>query len=168
MLALAKHTCKLLTINIFSLSTLEDASSVEVKCMESENADKPYLTGKFVIASLERTDAVQDDATYSISLENDSEVTFDETAYRGEWERVRRLAAISIQPHVKKTVTPQKNYFSSPGTMPARNGRIADPGLLRKRGVNGSRKWWDTLGINWIELTLSYHRPHHPHFRTLC
>ncbi len=59
----------------FSLSTLKDASSVEVKCMESENADKPYLTGKFVIASLERTDAVQDDATYSISLENDSEVT---------------------------------------------------------------------------------------------
>ncbi len=61
-----------------------------------------------MIASLERTDAVQDDATYSISLENDSEVTFDETAYRGEWERVRRLAAISIQPHVKKTVTPKK------------------------------------------------------------
>lgn len=108
MLALAKHTYKLLTINIFPLSTLEDASSVEVKCMESENADKPYLTGKFVIASLERTDAVQDDATYSISLENDSEVTFDETAYRGEWERVRRLAAISIQPHVKKTATPKK------------------------------------------------------------
>ncbi len=108
LLALAKHACKLLTINIFSLSTLEDASSVEVKCMERENADKPYLTGKFVIASLERTDAVQDDATYSISLENDSEVTFDETAYRGEWERVRRLAAISIQPHVKKTVTPKK------------------------------------------------------------
>lgn len=31
-----------------------------------------------------------------------------ETAYRGEWERVRMLAAISIQPHVKKTVTPKK------------------------------------------------------------
>ncbi len=118
MLALAKHTCKLLTINTFSLSTLEDASSVEVKCMESENADKPYLTGKFVIASLERTDAVQDDATYSISLENDSEVTVDETAYRSEWERVRRLAAISIQPHVKKTVTPKKTTSVPLGRCP--------------------------------------------------
>lgn len=54
--------------------------SVDVKCMERDNADKPYLTGKFVIASLERTDAAQDDATYSISLENDGEVTFDENA----------------------------------------------------------------------------------------
>lgn len=167
MLALAKHACKLLTINVFSLSTLEDASSVEVKCMESENADKPYLTGKFVIASLERTDAVQDDATYSISLENDSEVTFDETAYRGEWERVRRLAAISIQPHVKKTVTPQKNYFSSPGTMPARNGRIADPGLLRKRGVNGSRRLSDASGTNLKEPKVSHPHRHHL-FRILC
>ena len=54
--------------------------SVEVKCMERENTDKPYLTGNFVIASLERTDPAQDDATYSISLENDGVVTFDDTA----------------------------------------------------------------------------------------
>lgn len=55
--------------------------SVEVKAMERENSDKPYLAGKFVIASLERTDPAQDDATYSISLENDGEpTTLDETA----------------------------------------------------------------------------------------
>lgn len=55
--------------------------SVEVKCMERENSEKPYLVGKCVIASLERTDPANDDATYSISLENDGEpTTLDETA----------------------------------------------------------------------------------------
>lgn len=49
--------------------------SVTVKCMERENADKPYLEGNFVIASLERTDPAQDDSTYSISLDNDGEPT---------------------------------------------------------------------------------------------
>jgi predicted secreted protein len=48
--------------------------------MERENSEKPYLTGKFVIASLERTDPAQDDSTYSISLENDGEITVDPTA----------------------------------------------------------------------------------------
>lgn len=62
------------------LSMISKGQSVEVKCMERENADKPYLSGKFVIASLERVDAAQDDATYSISLENDGVVEFDETA----------------------------------------------------------------------------------------
>lgn len=55
--------------------------SVPVKCMERENSDKPYLAGNFVIASLERTDPAQDDATYSINLENDGEpTTLDEAA----------------------------------------------------------------------------------------
>lgn len=62
------------------LAMIKAGQSVEVKCMERGSTDKPYLTGKFVIASLERTDAAQDDATYSISLENDGEVTFDESA----------------------------------------------------------------------------------------
>lgn len=62
------------------LSLVSKGQSVEVKCMERENTDKPYLSGKFVIASLERTDAAQDDATYSITLENDGEITFDDTA----------------------------------------------------------------------------------------
>ena len=63
-----------------TLALAVKGQSVEVKCMERENADKPYLTGKFVIASLERTDPAQDDATYSISLENDGVVDFDENA----------------------------------------------------------------------------------------
>lgn len=55
--------------------------SVEIKCMERENSDEPYLVGACVIASLERTDPAQDDSTYSISLENDGEpTTLDETA----------------------------------------------------------------------------------------
>lgn len=62
------------------LSMISAGQSVEVKCMEREKTDAPYLTGKFVVASLERTDGANDDSTYSISLENDGEVTFDESA----------------------------------------------------------------------------------------
>lgn len=62
------------------LAAWKAGKSVDVKCMERENSDKPYLTGKFVIASLERTDPAQDDSTYSISLENDGEITVDPTA----------------------------------------------------------------------------------------
>lgn len=32
----------------------------------------------------------------------------EETKARGEWERMRLLATISIQPHIKKSITPQK------------------------------------------------------------
>lgn len=62
------------------LAAWKAGKSVDVKCMERENSDKPYLTGKFVIASLERTDPAQDDSTYSISLENDGEITVDPAA----------------------------------------------------------------------------------------
>ena len=62
-------------------SAWKAGKSVQVKCMERENADKPYLQGNFVIASLERTDPAKDDSTYSVSLENDGEPeTLDETA----------------------------------------------------------------------------------------
>lgn len=55
--------------------------SVEVKCMERENSEKPYIKGKFVITSLDRTDPANDDSTYSVSLENDGEPDIiDETA----------------------------------------------------------------------------------------
>ena len=55
--------------------------SVEVKCMERENSNSPYIKGKFVITSLDRTDPANDDSTYSVSLENDGEPdTLDETA----------------------------------------------------------------------------------------
>ena len=52
--------------------------SVEVEAFERENDETPYMKGKFVVASLERTDPAQDDATYSIQLENDGMVEFDE------------------------------------------------------------------------------------------
>ena len=55
-------------------------NSVEVKCMERENSNSPYIKGKFVITSLDRTDPANDDSTYSVSLENDGEPdTLDET-----------------------------------------------------------------------------------------
>lgn len=48
-------------------------TSVEVKAFEREGDDNPYVSGKFVIASIEESSPAQDDATYSISLENDGE-----------------------------------------------------------------------------------------------
>ena len=55
------------------LAAWKSGKSVEVKCMERENSEKPYLKGKCIISSLERTDPAQDDSTYSVSLENDGE-----------------------------------------------------------------------------------------------
>ncbi len=66
-----------------TLAMISSGQSVDVKCMEREEDTTPYLTGKFVISSLERTDPAQDDATYSISLENDGEITFNEDAITG-------------------------------------------------------------------------------------
>lgn len=63
------------------LALWKSGKPVEVKCMERENSEKPYLVGSCVIASLERTDPAQDDSTYSLSLENDGEPTvLDESA----------------------------------------------------------------------------------------
>lgn len=36
-------------------------------------ASKPYVEGDFIIASIEETSPAQDDATYSVTLENDGE-----------------------------------------------------------------------------------------------
>lgn len=47
--------------------------SVEVQAFEREGDASPYLKGKFVITSIEETSPAQDDATYSINLENDGE-----------------------------------------------------------------------------------------------
>lgn len=49
--------------------------SVVVEAFEREGDDAPYLVGNFVITSIEETSPAQDDATYSISLENDGEPT---------------------------------------------------------------------------------------------
>lgn len=53
-------------------------ASVTVKAFErtangNANGANPYVDGKFIIASMEETNPAQDDASYSISLENDGE-----------------------------------------------------------------------------------------------
>ena len=47
--------------------------SVEVVAFKRGGDADPYVKGNFVIATLEETSPAQDDATYSISLENDGE-----------------------------------------------------------------------------------------------
>jgi predicted secreted protein len=47
--------------------------SVEVLGFQRGSDDSPYLKGKFVISSIEETSPAQDDATYTIKLENDGE-----------------------------------------------------------------------------------------------
>lgn len=48
-------------------------SSVTVKAFKRGSDNSPYVQGNFVITSIEETSPAQDDATYSISLENDGE-----------------------------------------------------------------------------------------------
>ncbi len=48
-------------------------TSVTVKAFKRGGDTEPYVKGNFVIASLEESSPAQDDATYSISLENDGE-----------------------------------------------------------------------------------------------
>lgn len=57
---------------------------VAVLGFERESDAAPYLSGNFVITNLEETSPAQDDATYSISLENDGVVTITNTAITGE------------------------------------------------------------------------------------
>lgn len=47
--------------------------AVDVQAFEREGDETPYLKGKFVITSIEETSPAQDDATYSINLENAGE-----------------------------------------------------------------------------------------------
>lgn len=48
-------------------------ASVEVEAFKRGGDKTPYVKGNFIIASLEETSPAQDDATYSVSLENDGE-----------------------------------------------------------------------------------------------
>ncbi len=47
--------------------------SVDVKAFKRSGDSDPYLKGKFVISSIEESSPAQDDATYTINLENDGE-----------------------------------------------------------------------------------------------
>lgn len=56
------------------LSALWGAGApIEVSAFERGGDSSPYLTGSFVITSLEEASPAQDDATYTINLENDGE-----------------------------------------------------------------------------------------------
>ena len=58
------------------LSALWGAGApVTVEAYEREGDSNPYLTGSFVITSIEETSPAQDDATYSINLENNGTPT---------------------------------------------------------------------------------------------
>lgn len=62
-----------------ALAAVMGGQSVQVKCLERSKDTSPYLQGNFVITSLEMTAAMGEDVTYSISLENDGEVTYKGT-----------------------------------------------------------------------------------------
>lgn len=47
--------------------------SVAVLAFERDGDETPYVSGNFVISSIEETSPAGDDATYSINLENDGE-----------------------------------------------------------------------------------------------
>ena len=66
------------------INAWKTAQSVQVVGFEREADQTPYLSGNFIIASMDETDPAQDDATYSISLENDGEITFTPSALTGE------------------------------------------------------------------------------------
>lgn len=64
------------------LAAWKSGQPVKIKCMQRGESKKPYLAGSFIISSLERTDPAQDDSTYTINLDNNSEPdTLDETAF---------------------------------------------------------------------------------------
>lgn len=50
-----------------------EGDSVDVSCFRRSEDTKPYIKGKFVIASMERNMPAGDDVTYTIQLENDGE-----------------------------------------------------------------------------------------------
>ena len=68
------------------LAAWKEGKSIYIKgCERNENGNDAqnvpsfYLSGLFVISSLEESAPAQDDATYSIQLENDGEVTLAPT-----------------------------------------------------------------------------------------
>ena len=57
---------------------------VTVTAYERDSSAAPYLSGSFVITSLEEGDPAQDDATYSGTLENSGAVTITPANLTGE------------------------------------------------------------------------------------
>lgn len=63
------------------LAKWKTGMSVEVAAFHRENDDNPYVSGNFIITSLELTSPAGEDATYSITLDNDGPVDVDETKF---------------------------------------------------------------------------------------
>lgn len=57
----------------------KEGQSVECECFEREHDATPYISGNFIITSLEHTAGAGDDVTYDIALENDGAPTIDES-----------------------------------------------------------------------------------------
>ena len=53
--------------------------SVKLDLFERSQDETPYLTGQFIISSIEPTAPAGEDATYSVTFDNDGPVTIDET-----------------------------------------------------------------------------------------
>ena len=51
--------------------------SVAVSLFEREQDATPYLSGNFIITTLEETNPAAEDGTYDVTLDNDGEVTVD-------------------------------------------------------------------------------------------
>ena len=66
------------------LNAWKSGAAVTVTAYERDSSASPYLSGSFVIASLEQTAPAQDDSTFSGTLENNGEVTITPANLTGE------------------------------------------------------------------------------------
>lgn len=66
------------------LNAWKTGQPVTVTAYERDESSSPYLSGSFVITSLEASNPAQDDATYSGTLENNGVVTITPSALTGE------------------------------------------------------------------------------------
>lgn len=63
------------------LDQWKTGASVEVKAFHRGNDAAPYISGNFIITSLEISEPAGEDTTYSITLDNDGAVTVDGTKF---------------------------------------------------------------------------------------
>lgn len=59
------------------LAAYNTGKSIPVIAFERGDSEKPYMSGNFVITSITESAPAQDDATYSVTLENDGYVEID-------------------------------------------------------------------------------------------
>lgn len=61
-----------------ALAPWSKGQSVQLKLFERSQDTKPYASGNFIISSIEQTAPAGEDATYSVTFDNDGAVTVDE------------------------------------------------------------------------------------------